>query len=226
MLVALVLFFDQWLKIWVKTHMYYGDDMPILGRSWAKLNFVENPGMAFGWMMGGLWGKLALSLFRLAAIVFLVIYIRKLLQANASYGLLGSFALILAGAVGNMIDCSFYGLIFSASDTPHPTLATLFPPGGGYAGFLQGKVVDMLHFVGRFPDWFPYFHGGEIFPPVFNISDSSITIGVAAILLFQRRYFNSLQKKEEAAAPETTAPFAVAAHVDVPAYPHEETPEG
>ena len=183
--------------------MYYGDEQPILGLEWAKLNFVENPGMAFGWVMGGSFGKLALSLFRLVAIVFLIYYIRRLLKSGASMGLLVSFAFILAGAVGNMIDCSFYGLIFSASDVNHPVLATMFPAGGGYAGFLHGRVVDMLHFTGKFPNWVPYFKGGEIFPPVFNISDSSITCGVASILLFQRSYFNALHNKaSDAQQPE------------------------
>ena len=195
--VALALALDQCLKVWVKTHMYYGQDIPILGLSWAKLSFVENFGMAFGWALGVAWGKLALSLFRMVAIGFLISYIRKLIIRGASPSFLVCLSLILAGAVGNMIDSSVYGLVFSASDPVQAALAVAFPHGGGYAGFLHGKVVDMLHFTARYPNWFPRLHGQEIFPYVFNISDSCITCGVTCILLFHQRMFSASPSKKE-----------------------------
>jgi signal peptidase II len=200
-LVFLVLFvvlvIDQVLKIWVKTTFGYNQSRPLFGHSeWAQLNFVENPGMAFGWKFGGEFGKLALSLFRLVAISFLIYYVVQLVKRNVNTGLLISFSLILAGAIGNMIDSAFYGMIFTESvnnyhsfDTPTP--AKLVPMGQGYAGFLHGKVVDML--------FFPLYKNaqGEVlfFQPVFNIADSAITIGVLSILLFQRSYFNEVQDK-------------------------------
>lgn len=191
LVVVLILFFvlvlDQALKIWVKTHFCYGEERLLFGLSWARLNFVENPGMAFGWKFGGEYGKLALSLFRIAAIGFLIFYITRLVKSSVGYGVLISFALILAGAIGNIIDSAFYGLIFSESDYHCLNgAAKLFPAEGGYGKFLHGKVVDML--------FFPLWHNelGEVvfFQPVFNIADSSITVGVLNILLFQRRYFN------------------------------------
>jgi signal peptidase II len=194
LVVVLILFtvlaLDQALKIWVKTHFCYGEERPILGLAWARLNFVENPGMAFGWKFGGEYGKLALSLFRIAAIGFLMYYIARLVKSNVGYGILVSFALILAGAIGNIIDSAFYGMIFSESDYHCANgAAQLFPEGGGYGKFLHGKVVDML--------FFPLWHNelGEVmfFQPVFNIADSSITVGVLSILLFQRKYFNGEQ---------------------------------
>lgn len=189
----LVLFIDQASKIWVKTTMEYGDQISILGQSWAFIHFVENNGMAFGFSLGENWGKLLLSLFRIFAVGFLIFYIIKLIKEKASNFLLICFSLILAGAIGNIIDSAFYGLIFS--DTPyHGGLATLFPKEGGYARFLYGKVVDMLYFPileGTFPKWVPVW-GGEhylFFRPVFNIADASITSGVLLILIFQRRLF-------------------------------------
>ena len=187
LILFVVLALDQALKIWVKTHFCYGEERPILGLAWARLNFVENPGMAFGWKFGGEYGKLALSLFRIAAIGFLIYYIVRLVKSNVEYGILASFALILAGAIGNIIDSAFYGMIFSESDYHCANgAAQLFPEGGGYGKFLHGKVVDML--------FFPLWHTelGEVlfFQPVFNIADSSITVGVLSILLFQRKYFN------------------------------------
>ena len=191
--VLIVLVLDQTLKIWVKTHFCYGEDRPLFGLNWARLNFVENPGMAFGWKFGGDYGKLALSLFRLVAIGFLIYYISKLVRRiDVSVGLLVSFSLILAGALGNIIDSAFYGLIFSESSyhcISGP--AQLFPPEGGYGTFLHGKVVDMLFF----PMWKSADGDVKFFQPVFNVADSAITVGVVSILIFQRRFFTHSENK-------------------------------
>lgn len=174
--------------------MNYGDDIRIFGLDWALIHFVENNGMAFGFSFGsGSEGKLLLSTLRIVAVGFLVYYINFLLRLQASYGLLASFALILAGALGNIIDSAFYGILFSASPF-HGGLATFLPEGGGYAPFLQGKVVDMFYFPifrGNFPEWIPFLQGRNFifFRPVFNIADVSITTGVLNILLFQRKFF-------------------------------------
>ncbi len=200
LVVLLVLIIDQGLKVWIKTHLSYGQEISLLGLDWARLHFVENNGMAFGLSLGGFYGKLALSLFRITAVFVLSYYISLLIKAEAKMGLLISFALILAGAIGNIIDSAFYGLIFSESYHGH--LATLFPENGGYAGFLHGKVVDMLYFPlfeGQFPNWFPFWGGDQFlfFRPVFNIADMSITLGVLSIILFHRNFFSSQEKKGE-----------------------------
>jgi signal peptidase II len=199
LVVLLVLVIDQSLKIWIKTHLYYSQEIAIFGLGWAKLHFVENNGMAFGLSLGGFYGKLALSLFRITAVFVLSYYISLLIKAEAKMGLLISFALILAGAIGNIIDSAFYGLIFSESYHGHTSV--LFPDGGGYAGFLHGKVVDMLYFPlfeGQIPEWFPFWGGSQFlfFRPVFNIADMSITIGVLSIILFHRSFFSSQEKKK------------------------------
>ena len=162
-----------------------------------------------GFMGGnGDYGKLALSLFRIAAVFFLIYYISQLLDSDVHFGLLISFALILAGALGNIIDSAIYGQIFSASPY-HGGLAELFPEKGGYADFLYGKVVDMLYFPlvnGHFPDWFPFW-GGEpflFFRPVFNLADTSITLGVLNIILFQRDFFADLEQEEVNSNEEVT----------------------
>ncbi len=186
--VLIVLFIDQALKIWVKTHFCYGEDRPLLGNLvWARLNFVENPGMAFGWKFGGEYGKLALSLFRIVAISFLGYYVTRLVRKDANYGLLIGFSLILAGAIGNIIDSAFYGMIFSDS-TYHcgNGPAQFVPWGTGYGTFLHGKVVDMLFF----PLWKNDLGEVQFFAPVFNIADTAISVGVVSILLFQRHYFS------------------------------------
>lgn len=201
LIVLIVLFLDQALKIWVKTHMEYGEYFNLLGFDWARIHFVENPGMAFGIELGGDYGKLALSLFRIGAVFFLIYYIGELIKMKVSFGLLVSFALILAGALGNILDSAFYGLLFSASEY-HGGLAEFMPEGGGYASFLHGKVVDMLHFPlfeGKFPEWLPRWGGQhfEFFRPVFNLADTSITIGVLNIILFQRSFFAAEEEAEK-----------------------------
>jgi len=196
-----ILIIDQLVKIYVKTHIHYGDGFDMLGLSWAKIHFVENEGMAFGLSFGGLTGKYILSIFRIIMVVFLFYILRNLIKHKETYGLIISFSMIIAGALGNIIDSMFYGLIFSESYF-HGGLATMFPPEGGYGSFLTGKVVDMLYFPmidTVLPEWIPLWGGErfEFFRPVFNIADSAITVGVASILLFHRRFFNSETVKEE-----------------------------
>ena len=196
-----ILIIDQLVKIYVKTHIHYGDGFDMLGLSWAKIHFVENEGMAFGLSFGGLTGKYILSIFRIIMVVFLFYILRNLIKHKETYGLIISFSMIIAGALGNIIDSMFYGLIFSESYF-HGGLATMFPPEGGYGSFLTGKVVDMLYFPmidTVLPEWMPLWGGErfEFFRPVFNIADSAITVGVAYILLFNSRFFKSETVKEE-----------------------------
>lgn len=190
-----MLLLDQSLKIWIKTNLEYGEEIKLFGLNWALIHFVENEGMAFGITLGGDYGKLALSLFRIAAVGFLFYYLNLLIKHKASFGLVACFALILAGAIGNILDSAFYGLIFSETPYHAGSVATMFPPGGGYAPFLHGKVVDMFYFPmfeGIFPEWLPVW-GGEhflFFRPVFNVADASITVGVLSLLLFHRGFFS------------------------------------
>ena len=191
LIVAVILFIDQVFKFWIKTNMSLGQEFNVFG-DWFIIHFTENPGMAFGLEFSGSYGKLILSLFRLVAITVLVVYIYKLTRQKVSNLVLVSLSLVLAGAMGNMIDSAFYGMIFSSSN--YFEVAQFMPPEGGYGTFLHGKVVDMLYFPiisGTYPDWIPYLSGGEFqfFRPVFNIADSSITIGVILMVLFQKQFF-------------------------------------
>ncbi len=199
LIIFLVLLVDQVVKILVKTHMYLGQEIHVIGNGFI-IHFTENYGMAFGLELGGSIGKLLLSIFRIAAVIGIGWYLRHLVLHKKHKGQIAAFALIFAGAIGNIIDSAFYGMIFSESNFQ---IAKLFPPEGGYASFLQGRVVDMLYFPiieGHFPSWVPFWANQEFifFRPVFNISDSSITIGVAMILLFQKKYFH---KEEDIAGP-------------------------
>jgi signal peptidase II len=193
LIIALVLIADQIMKFWVKTHMVVGEEISLSGR-WAMLHFVENNGMAFGMEMGGQAGKILLSVFRIIAIIAIGWFLNSIIKKKANMGLIIAVSVILAGAIGNIIDCAFYGLIFSES---YYQPAVLFPPGGGYSSFLLGKVVDMFYFPvinTHWPDWSPFRPGESFifFRPVFNISDSAITCGVISILLFQKKMFKDL----------------------------------
>jgi signal peptidase II len=193
LLIGVILIADQILKIWIKTHMVIGEEISLFGR-WGMIHFIENNGMAFGMEMGGKPGKLILSIFRIIAIFGIAWFLNSLIAKKANLGLILAVSAIIAGAVGNIIDSAFYGLIFSES---YSQPAILFPPGGGYSSFLHGRVVDMLYFPvinTTWPDWSPFRPGESFifFRPVFNIADSAITCGVAAILLFQKRMFRNL----------------------------------
>ncbi|MDD2490871.1 MAG: lipoprotein signal peptidase [Bacteroidales bacterium] len=189
LIVFILLLIDQVVKIWIKTHMTIGESIPVFG-SWFQIYFIENNGMAFGMQFGGTVGKFLLTALRLVLIGVIIYYLRRLVKEGASRAFLTGISLILVGAIGNVIDSMFYGLIFSESTFTQ--LATIFPEGGGYAPFMFGKVVDMLYFPMIdivLPDWVP-FRGGEqfiFFRPIFNIADSCITIGVFFLLLFRRK---------------------------------------
>jgi signal peptidase II len=190
-LIILVLFIDQAVKFHIKTTMTIGQSIPVLG-NWFQIRFIENPGMAFGLDIPGQWGKPVLTLFRIIAVAIIGWYLHQLIKKKAHSGLVLCVALILAGASGNIIDSVFYGKIFSEST--YFNVAAFMPEGRGYAPFLYGKVVDMLYFPviqGHFPSWFPGRGGDEFifFRPIFNLADSSISIGIFIILAFQKRFF-------------------------------------
>lgn len=185
LLIFIMLILDQWLKIWVKTHLALGDSIQIT--NWFYINFVENNGMAYGMSLGN---KLFLSLFRVIAIACIGWYLWKLLKRSHRTSYVLCVALILAGAAGNLFDSMFYGLIFSPST--YFDVANFVPFGEGYAPFLHGKVVDMFYFpliVSTWPDWIPWMAGRQFvfFSPVFNIADSCITVGVILLFIFFRK---------------------------------------
>lgn len=209
LLILAIIVADQILKIWVKTSMLYQEQIPLIG-SWFRLFFIENEGMAWGWKFGGEWGKMALTLFRLVAVIFGVFYLRSVIKKKYHTGFIVCACLIFAGALGNLIDSLFYGMIFSLSELGMP-LARMFPPEGGYAGFLHGRVVDMLYMPiiedKILPSWIPFWGGDRFtfFSPIFNIADASISVGVIALLIFQRKFFNNHPEKPSAAV-ETDTP--------------------
>jgi len=194
LVIFLVLLADQILKIWVKTNMTLYEDREVT--SWFIIRFVENNGMAFGIEV---LGKMFLSLFRIIAVGVIGYYLFRVIQKGANTGFVVCLALILAGALGNIIDSAFYGMIFSEST--QNMVATLLPDGGGYASFLHGKVVDMFYFpvikINQLPDWLPFWGGEELifFRPIFNIADSCITIGVILLLLFERKHLTEKESK-------------------------------
>jgi len=200
--ILIVLIIDQVSKIYIKTNYGYGGGFDIFGLKWAKIYFVENKGMAYGLELGGQYGKLLLSVFRIVMIFVLIYILTRIIKTNEKLSLIISFSLIIAGAIGNIIDSAFYGMIFTETPRFHGGIAQMFSQEGGYAGFLHGKVVDMLYFPmidTHLPSWVPLWGGDRFifFQPVFNIADSSITVGVVSLLLFNRSYFMSKEDKSE-----------------------------
>lgn len=186
-----ILLIDQWSKIWVKTHMVIGQEFVVF--DWFRIHFLENPGMAFGMQFGGDYGKLALTTFRILAVGGIFWYIQKVIKSGtASKLFVVCLSMIWVGAIGNIIDSVFYGELFSESTRFQ--LATFLPVEGGYSSWMHGKVVDMLYFPmysGVLPDWIPFWGGDYFvfFRPVFNIADAAISLGVAGLILFQKRFF-------------------------------------
>lgn len=211
--IFLVLLFDQLLKFWIKTHLTLGEEIPVFG-NWFILHFTENRGMAFGMEFGGSFGKLILSLFRIIAVIFIGYYLYTLIQKGAKSGLVICLSLILAGAVGNIIDSAFYGMIFNDS---YYQVATFLPREGSYGTFLHGKVVDMLYFPiiqTTWPSWVPFWggHDFQFFRPVFNIADSSISVGVLSLIIFQKNIFSKEKLKNTETVEEK--PTAVSQEQD------------
>jgi signal peptidase II len=197
LVILAVLLLDQILKIWVKTHFYLGEDLQIT--SFFHLYFIQNPGMAFGMEMGS---KLFLSLFRIIAVIFLVYYITILRRyQHIPNGYVVCVALITAGAMGNIVDCAFYGQIFN--NPMPPEVATLMPESGGYAPWLHGQVVDMLYFPlfsFDWPSWLPLVGGHHFvfFQPVFNLADAAISVGMIVLILFYSKYIGDPRQKGSA----------------------------
>ena len=216
MIIALIIVADQALKIWIKTDYPTGKVMEIF--PWFHLHFIENPGMAWGWKFGNETGKVVLTLFRLAAVIFGTWYLARIVKHHYHKGFIVCAALIYAGALGNLIDSMFYGMIFdkglvfdavNAKDyIGYSGIATLST--NGYSSFLHGSVVDMLYFPifeTTLPNWVPFWGGEqfEFFSPIFNIADASISIGVITLLLFQKKFFKRKMEETGYTTVETNA---------------------
>ena len=201
LIIALVIVIDQAVKIWVKTHFYYGEEMQIT--SWFRLLFIENNGMAFGMELGS---KLLLTLFRIIASAAFIYYLWRMRnRTDVPKGYVACIALITAGALGNVIDCIAYGLIFN--NPMPPQVAQLFPPDGGYATIFNGRVVDMLYFPlceWDWPQWMPMIGGNHFvfFQPIFNIADASLSVSVIVLILFYASYLAKSTPQEKAESSE------------------------
>ena len=193
LIISAIIIADQAMKFYIKLHFISGQEYDVLG-TWFRLHFIENEGMAWGWKFGGNFGKVLLSLFRLTAVIWGVFLLNDFIVKKYHKGFIICAGMIFAGALGNLIDSMFYGLIFENSDPYIQNVAHIFPKGGGYTSFLHGKVVDMLYFPlisTVLPSWVPFWGGKQFdfFEPVFNIADASISVGVITILIFQNVFF-------------------------------------
>ena len=199
-IVIAILLVDQIIKVWVKTHMHLHECIAIT--DWFKICFIENKGMAFGMEIGS---KLVLSVFRIFAVCVIGYYIYLQVKQKVRTGYIICLSMVLAGALGNIIDCMFYGLIFNASS---PFYVSYFVPfGDGYAPFLMGKVVDMFYFpliVTTWPDWIPFIGGDDFvfFSPIFNFADASISVAVVLLLIFYRRELSTITLRKKYADDE------------------------
>jgi signal peptidase II len=214
LIILLIILGDQALKIWIKTSFPTGDTN-VSQLSWFRLHFIENPGMAWGWKFGNETGKMILTLFRLAAVIFGTWYLGRIVKQQYVKGFIVCAALIYAGALGNLIDSMFYGMIFDKGLHYDAVLNDYMGysgvasfSGNGYSSFLHGSVVDMLHFPlidSHFPSWVPLVGGNrfEFFSPIFNIADASISAGVITLLIFQKRFFRKHVKDDPPATVET-----------------------
>ena len=215
LLISIIIFVDQALKIWIKTSHPTGEVLRVFGMDWFRLHFIENPGMAWGWKFGNETGKMILTLFRLAAVIFGTWYLGKIVKQQYSRGFIVCAGLIYAGALGNLIDSMFYGMIFDkglhydAAINEYVTYSGIAEfSSSGYSSFLHGSVVDMLYFPiikSNFPSWIPFVGGQdfEFFSPIFNIADASISIGVITLLIFQKRFFKKHTEDDVHSTVET-----------------------
>ncbi|MBL0268909.1 MAG: lipoprotein signal peptidase [Chitinophagaceae bacterium] len=204
LIIAAIILVDQFLKIWIKTHYPTGEVYRVFGMDWFRIHFIENPGMAWGWKFGNETGKVILTLFRLAAVIFGTWYLGRLVKQRYSRGFIVCASLIYAGALGNLIDSMFYGMIFDKGLTYDPAISDYLQYSGvasvssnGYSSFLHGSVVDMLYF--------PIFKVGnfEFFSAIFNVADASISVGVITLLIFQKRFFRKAVSDQPSASIET-----------------------
>jgi len=192
-----VLLIDQALKIYIKLNFHFGESVPII-KGFFELNFIENPGMAFGWELPFGDGKIILTLFRIVAVFVIAFYLKRVIKEGQHKGFVTCVSMVLAGAIGNIIDSAIYGRLFTGSSNHSSAHWANGLEHKAYGDFLKGDVVDMLHFTLEWPDWTQSMGLiGLVFPPVFNVADAAISIGVIWILIRQRSYFAKTKKREE-----------------------------